>query len=225
MKRFFFALLCALASVSGFTQVPQNLITNWWPTYNQANYPYLLGRVPQSQPTKDIGIQTEKHIEAFFWRDLQGTIKHPVENEMSAALKMQPQSGAYYLIPVNVGDYVTSRIVLATYTPSGAFIDQLEAGVVCEGYDHWLYTKQCRVDQNMKVTIYHLRVTNSNSIDVFGTLPATITAQRIDTTYQITSDGHFQKIGEKKYHERLYTKAELNVKDRNIWDGSEVPLP
>ncbi len=224
MKRFFFALLCGLASASGFTQVPQDLITGVWPTYNQANYPYLLGRVPQSQPTKNFSIQTEQYIEEFVWEDLQCTIKYPVENEMSAALKMQPQSGNYYLIPINISYFAPSRTVLATYTPSGAFIDQLEAGVVGESYNTWLYVKQCRVDQNMKVTVYHLKVTNPTSI-IFIEAPATITAQRIDTTYQITSDGHFQKTGEKKYHERLYTKAELNVKDRNIWDGSEVPMP
>ncbi len=223
MKRLFFALLFALAFTSGLAQLPPKLLSDWWPTYSDENYPYLSDCVPQSQPQRNSPIHTERHVGEYSWRDLQCTIKDKIPGEIWARLKMMPQNGNYYLVPITVGEYVTSRTVLATYTTTGDFIDQLEAGFITEGYGKWLYIKSFRVDRDMKVTVYYLKVTDPTPLTP-AELPSIINTQRFDITYRISSDGRFQKTGEKAYQPKAYTEAELNVEYRNVWDGNEVPV-
>ena len=143
-----------------------------------------------------------------------------------------PESAFQFLLPdtdkrlllVSLGgvtDYKTD--VLLVVTPDGQIYDQLLVGVMTIGRkDEYMPVVQYKITEDVKVIVYRLQPTASESIPL-GTFTS-FTANRYDTTYEIGSDGKFKLVKTTKFRPRTYTREKLVDLNYNIWTGNELPM-
>ena len=92
--------------------------------------------------------------------------------------------------------------------------DWMEAGI---STNENLATKQWKIEADGTVEIYSLKVLGNRSV-LFDEDFNTVRMQREDDVYQIDGKGKFKRVEKAKFPAREYSKAELQDKERNIWD-------
>lgn len=161
-------------------------------------------------------------LNVFVWEDLQCTKNQKFKQLFAWLILKKPVSDRVVLKDIDIyAGGILHRHLLATYDASGTVIDQLEGAMYgdnSQGVKLWV--KQFRIDPDMMVTIYELKVDPAVSLNFWDDFQS-VKAQRIDTKYRINSTGHFEKFSEKCYRPQNYTVEQMSDPDVNIWDGSE----
>ena len=193
-------------------------------------YPYYGAKIldtNQYRFVNSVGFNPEDYgdLPIYTWDDVQGTIYTASADELAIMYrKFIPQNKNYIVIPISIGESDWKRYLLLTYKNSGELIDYLEVSYGIYGSELMLY-KQWKIERDMKVTVYHLKSTDTETIMLTDFKRNQFHLQRIDTEYQIDSTGHFVKLSEKKYQAKSYTRSYLENNSQNIWQGNEVLLP
>ena len=132
-----------------------------------------------------------------------------------------PINVCFWLLWGGVTDYKTD--VLLVVTPDGQIYDQLLVGVMIVGNKgEYIPVVQYKITEDAKVIVYRLQPTASESIPLETF--TSFTANRVDTTYEIGSDGKFKSGKTTKYKPRTYTREKLVDLNYNIWTGNELPM-
>ncbi len=193
-------------------------------------YPYYGSKIldtNQYRFVERVGFHPEDYgnLPIYTWDDVQATLYTVDANEDVAMYrKFIPQNKNYIAVPISIGASDWKRYLLLTYTNSGQLIDYLEVSYGIYGSELMLY-KQWKIERDMKVTVYHLKSTETETIMLDDFERNQFHLQRIDTEYQIDSTGHFVKLSEKKYQAKSYTRSYLENNSQNIWQGNEVLQP
>ena len=161
-------------------------------------------------------------LNVFVWEDLQCTKNQKFRQLFAWLILKKPVSDRVVLKDIDIyAGGVLNRHLLATYDDSGNVIDQLEGAIYGDNaHGVKLWVKQFRIDPDMKVTVYELKVDPVAPIN-FGDDFQSVRAQRVDTQYRIDSTGQFEKLYEKHYRPQNYTMEQMSDPDVNIWDGTE----
>ncbi|MDR3119606.1 MAG: hypothetical protein LBU44_09390 [Mediterranea sp.] len=108
---------------------------------------------------------------------------------------------------------------LCVVSPSGTILDTLEAAVFYYPSFGTIALKQFRIDALFNIIISRIVPTSSTSIplDTFSSF----SGYRLDTTYAINSQGRFVKQSEQCYVTKTYTRAYLEDRNKDIWNGGE----
>lgn len=191
-------------------------------------YPYIGSKIlPKEQIpfVKSVALNSADwgNLPIYTWDDIQCT-KYTFYDGEDAAFyrKFIPVNKSYIVAPISIGQSDWQRYLLATYTNDGNVIDYIECSVGFYGVGLMLF-KQWKIESDMRVTIYQLKPTSSETI-LFDSPFTSVNAQRIDTEYQIDSTGHFIKKSEKKYKPKNYSRTYLEDEKINIWNGNETLL-
>lgn len=176
-----------------------------------------------SQPV--IGIAKEFHgnLPIYSYKDLGATIQTNFKNDECVIFRrLQPTNGNYYLAALRIGASNWQKRILVTFDSQDAkVIDLIECEIYLAMNEGWLYTKQWKVDENMQVVVYAIELISPEKV-MFGTDFPPIQAQRVDTHYQISPEGKFTRTKEVRYKPKTYTKAYLEDRTKNFWDGTET---
>ena len=81
--------------------------------------------------------------------------------------------------------------------------------------------KQWQINPEHKIIVTLLKVESTASISAFSKFNS-VEAQRIDTYYEITTDGKFREEKQVKYRPQTYTRSYLTDKTKNLWEGNET---
>ena len=150
----------------------------------------------------------------FSYRDLNGTVQNTEEEEFTHVFRHfeLPEKGCEVLaVSVERSRYI--RHLLLVYK-DGRLTDWMEAGI---STNENLATKQWKIEADGTVEIYSLKVLGNRSV-LFDEDFNTVRMQREDDVYQIDDKGKFKRVEKAKFPAREYSKAELQDKERNIWD-------
>ncbi len=112
------------------------------------------------------------------------------------------------------GDHLKN--ILITVSPEGEFIDAID--VIVRGTHRlagYIHVMQWQLDENMKVTTYRIKPTQTTPIP-WDNQASSFHGQRIDTEYQVTSQGQFVKLNEVKYVPKTYTYQYLADENSNL---------
>lgn len=179
-------------------------------------------KCPQPQPIMAVVKEYFGNLPIYTYEDLGATIKTSFKNEdCSIFRRLQPTNGNYYLAVLGIGITDWQKRILVTYNSQNAkIIDFIECEIYFAG-EEWLYTKQWKVDENMQVVVYAINLISPEKV-MFGTEFPPIQAQRVDTYYQISPERKFSRTKEVKYKPQTYTKAYLEDRTKNFWNGTET---
>lgn len=133
--------------------------------------------------------------------------------------KFKPQKGNFDLVALDIEVSEWGKKILATYY-EGELVDYIEAEVNWYS-DGMILIKQWQINSNQEVIVTWLKVESATPISAFSKFNS-VEAQRIDTYYEITSEGKFREVKQVKYHPQTYTRDYLTDKTKNLWEGNEV---
>ena len=160
------------------------------------------------------------------YTDLQLTQSIPNHYQIESLYRrFNPTNGNYQIGGVYTGIVDISKTVLVTISPEGAFIDALEVSLCGyhSGAKNDVHVMQWKIDENMKVTTYRIKPTQTTPIP-WVNQASSFYGQRIDTEYQVTPQGQFVKLNEVKYVPQTYTYQYLADENSNFWDGNETRM-
>ena len=138
------------------------------------------------------------NVQLTEWRN---ACEHPAESPESCHDFILPGRNIH-LLKITFGGVTDWRTdVLLSVTPEGEILDQMPVAVMV--YD--------RLEPVSKVSI---------PLSDF----ASFTANRVDRTYEINSDGKYVLVDTKRYKVKTYTLEMLQDEDYNIYSGNEIPM-
>ena len=111
--------------------------------------------------------------------------------------------------------------MLLSVTPEGEILDQMPVAVMIIARDA-MPVMQYRITADAKIIASRLVPTSKTSIDLYDI--TSFTANRVDKTYIVASNGKFQLTDTKIYRTETYTAAQLEAPDYNVYDGNEIPM-
>ena len=176
---------------------------------------------------------TMDSIDFYYYDDLGLTQKIVMKERRLRSIYMlrkfeQPE---YTLLAVRVNIKETGRSQwLITYDKQYQIVDTLVCGIYYDSRRSRglrLCLRQWRINDKQVVQVSSVKLDNTdpqtlNTIHEGPCFKKPIEGQRTDTFYQLTDDGHFQKLREVKYKPQLYTSQYLITE--NLWNGTETPL-
>lgn len=203
---------------------------NWIP--ETTLYPYYGSKILDSNQYKfvlSVGFYAEAEDEGklplYTCDDILGTLHSSTTPELTIMYrKFIPQNKNYIVLPLSIGESDWKRYLLVTLTNTGRLIDYIEVSYGIHDTELMLF-KQWKIERNMRVTVYHLKSTSTETIMLDDYKRNQFHLQRIDTEYQIDTAGYFVKVSEKKYQPKTYLRSYLDNNLQNIWQGNEVLLP
>lgn len=169
---------------------------------------------PYLDPVVEFTWGKGKGLPLFSYRDLNGLLKNESEEDFAYVFRHfeLPEKGCEVLaVSVERSRYI--RHLLLVYK-DGRLTDWMEAGI---STNENLATKQWKIEADGTVEIYSLKVLGNRSV-LFDEDFNTVRMQREDDVYQIDGKGKFKRVEKAKFPAREYSKAELQDKERNIWD-------
>lgn len=192
------------------------------------NIPFNGTKIDRPQRSYALKFQSFPSLNANMWKDIQLTI--PIlpgsEGWQFSGLdrRFTPTNGNYYvgLIYFGVSDF--NKKMLFTLTSNDNYIDALEIYAQSSIKDNNVYVKQFKIDTNMRVTVYQLKPTSTTPIMLYSKVTFPLRAQRIDTVYQIDSNGRFSLVRQTLYQPQNYSEDAFTSPDVNIWDGTEIHI-
>ena len=105
--------------------------------------------------------------------------------------------------------------VLLSVTPEGEILDQMPVAVMVYGSNDIIPVMQYEITSDAKVIVYRLEPVSKVSIPLSDF--TSFTANRVDRTYEIDSDGKFVLVNTKRYKAKTYTREMLEDKAYNIY--------
>lgn len=132
-------------------------------------------------------------------------------------------SGNYILgvIRANAKAFKAITWWLVTFNFSGNVIDYIPI----RGFIGDVRTTDAQIDKNFTVDIQHLDFPDNDCIIKANEEPLdNLKGQRIDTKYEITTDGKFKKLNEVRYQPQIYPPATLLDRKVNIRDRGEKKM-
>ena len=156
------------------------------------------------------------NLPIFLYRDLglQEKFKDP-NTECILCRKFQMNDNFDFVaLDILISEW--SKQLLATYR-NGELIDYIE----CEISWTFLFIKQWRITAEKEIIVTSLNVESSTPISGLSDFDK-VNAQRIDTYYKVDDSGKFYETKQVKYKPQVYTKAYLEDRNKNIWEGDEV---
>ena len=127
-----------------------------------------------------------------------------------------------HLLQISFGGVTDWRTdVLLSVTPEGEILDQMPVAVMIIARDA-MPVMQYRITADAKIIVSRLVPTSKTSIDLYDI--TSFTANRVDKTYIVASNGKFQLTDTKIYRTETYTAAQLEAPDYNVYDGDEIPM-
>lgn len=126
----------------------------------------------------------------------------------------------YNILLISMGEVDRYRLVIGTFTKAGNLIDTLE----CEAFftigNNPFYTKEFSLNSDQQLIVCQLESKEVNP--VFITKPfESYHAQRVDTYYQINSEGKIVPQKRKLYKPRVYDVAYIKDGKKRLLDGDE----
>ena len=176
---------------------------------------------PYPKPAIGYPADMESHLPLQMYQDLGLTQKNSFLAEIAVFRKFKPKEGNFDLVALDLDVSEWDKKILATYQ-KGELIDYIEVEVSWYS-DGLLFVKQWQIDANQEVIVTWLKIESSTPISAFSNFDK-IKAQRIDTHYKVDTNGKFQEVKQVKYRSQTYTKAYLIDKNKNLWDGNEIPI-
>lgn len=136
-----------------------------------------------------------------------------------------PGTQNYSLLMIRFGgvtDWKTD--VLLSVTIEGKILDQMPVAVWASitGVKGWSPVMQYEITSDGKIIVYRLVPTSDKSIPLLEI--TSFTANRVDKTYTVDSEGKFRLVNTKTYEMRTYTREMLESPSYNIWSGGENPV-
>ena len=158
------------------------------------------------------------HLPMFLYKDLGLTEKFDDPNATCIICHKFQMNDNFDFVALDISVSDWSKQLLATYK-NGEFIDCIESEVYCV---FW-FIKQWRITAEKEIIVTSLNVESSTPISGLSDFEK-VNAQRIDTYYKVDDSGKFYETKQVKYKPQVYTKANLEDRNKNIWEGDEVPV-
>lgn len=114
------------------------------------------------------------------------------------------------------------RHLLMTLNDNYQIIDTLDVAVG-GSFDNFTFTKQYRLDSDLKLTVYWLKPLSETPVYFRPDTPP-FEAQRIDCRYHIDDNGKFIQDEKILYKPQIYKPQEISVDGKNIWGGKEEKI-
>ena len=161
------------------------------------------------------------NLPMFMYQDLGLMEKYNDSNATCILCHKFQVNENFNLVALDISVAEWGKQLLATYR-NGELVDCIEADV--NWYvDGPLCIKQWQIDASQEIIVTWLKIESSTPILAFSNFDK-IKAQRIDTHYKVDTNGKFQEVKQVKYRSQTYTKAYLIDKNKNLWDGNEIPI-
>lgn len=164
-----------------------------------------------------ISAKNRHGLPMYVYNDLRGVSK-VTEDKCEIYNCFESTNGNYKIFLILLGEYENLRYLLTTYDSSAKLISWLEVDYVFDAYRNF---KQSKLNKDMTVEIYNIKVLGENRIDPQKDFEE-LKAQRIDSYYQIDSLGQFVKVKEIFYKPKIYSVSYFVGKERPIWNGTEL---
>ncbi|MFR8397975.1 MAG: hypothetical protein ACLVC8_11445 [Bacteroides ovatus] len=157
-----------------------------------------------------------------FYVNVNKKDKKKNDKETSARL-FDETNGDYVLGVVQAisGDHISMKEWLVTFSFSGKVIASIP---IREMVVHGAYTTEAVINQDFTVDVYCIDFPGNDYIVKDHKPLDNLKGQRIDTKYQITPEGKFEKLSEVHYQSQIYSPAMLLDKTTNIRDRNEKRL-
>ncbi len=110
--------------------------------------------------------------------------------------------------------------VLLSVTPDGKILDQMPVAVMCLPHIGNVPVMQYEITSDAKIMVCRLEPVSDVSIpllDLCLNVITSFTANRVDRTYEIDSDGKFVLVNTKRYKAKSYTREMLADRAYNIY--------
>ena len=159
------------------------------------------------------------NVQLTEWRN---ACEHPAESPESCHDFILPGRNIH-LLKITFGGVTDWRTdVLLSVTPEGEILDQMPVAVMVYGSNDIIPVMQYEITSDAKVIVYRLEPVSKVSIPLSDF--ASFTANRVDRTYEINSDGKYVLVDTKRYKVKTYTLEMLQDEDYNIYSGNEIPM-
>ena len=179
-----------------------------------AAQPPKIQEILQRLPDKVIPYKGEKHD----LRDKGATGVYHADGKLDDRLYTN-----VHLLKITFGGVTDWRTdVLLSVTPEGEILDQMPVAVMVYGSNDIIPVMQYEITSDAKVIVYRLEPVSKVSIPLSDF--ASFTANRVDRTYEINSDGKYVLVDTKRYKVKTYTLEMLQDEDYNIYSGNEIPM-